>query len=45
MVFHDTVSYYDGVQKPISEFLESHKDYQYENKLNCFGLGIMRKPA
>lgn len=44
MIFHDTVSYYDGVQKPINEFLKTHKTYKYENKNNCNGLGIMRKP-
>lgn len=44
MVFHDTVSFYDGVQKPINEFLKTHK-WPYENKSNCNGLGILRKPA
>lgn len=44
MVFHDTVSCYDGVQKPINEFLKTHK-WSYENKTNCNGLGILRKPA
>jgi predicted O-methyltransferase YrrM len=43
MVFHDTVSFYDGVQKPINEFLKTHK-WPYENKTNCNGLGILRKP-
>lgn len=45
MVFHDTVTCYDGVQKPINQFLKTHKDYKYENKSNCNGLGILRKPA
>lgn len=45
MVFHDTVTFYDGVQRPINEFLKTHKDYKYENKTNCNGLGIMWKPA
>lgn len=45
MIFHDTVSHYDGVQKPINEFLKTHKAYKYENKTNCNGLGILRKPA
>jgi len=44
MVFHDTVTFYDGVQKPINEFLKTHK-WPYENKPNCNGLGILRKPA
>lgn len=44
MVFHDTVSFYDGVQKPINEFLKNNK-WAYENKTNCNGLGILRKPA
>jgi predicted O-methyltransferase YrrM len=53
MVFHDTVSFYDGVQKPINDFLKRHgsryerkpNSWQYENKTNCNGLGILRKPA
>jgi predicted O-methyltransferase YrrM len=45
MVFHDTVSFYDGVQKPITKFLKTHKNWPYENKTNCNGLGILRKPA
>lgn len=44
MVFHDTVSYYDGVQKPINQFLKTHRHWPYENKNNCNGLGILRKP-
>ena len=44
MVFHDTVSFYQGVQKPINEFLKKNK-WPYENKTNCNGLGILRKPA
>jgi len=44
MAFHDTVSCYDGGQKPINEFLKSHP-WPFENKLNCNGLGILRKPA
>lgn len=43
MVFHDTVTYHDGVQKPINEFLETHP-WPYENRKNCNGLGILRKP-
>lgn len=43
MIFHDTVSHYDGVQKPINEFRKTHK-WPYENKSNCNGLGILRKP-
>lgn len=53
MVFHDTVSFHEGVQKPINNFLKAHKalyerrvtGWQYENKTNCNGLGILRKPA
>lgn len=45
MVFHDTVSFFDGVQKPINEFVKTHRDYKYENKTNCNGLGILRKPS
>lgn len=53
MVFHDTVSFHDGVQKPINDFLKKHGchyerkpgGWQYENKTNCNGLGILRKPA
>lgn len=45
MVFHDTVTCYDGVQKAINQFLKTHKTYKYENKTNCNGLGILRKPA
>lgn len=44
MVFHDTVTHYEGVQKPINEFLMINK-WPYENKTNCNGLGIIRKPA
>lgn len=44
MVFHDTTSFYEGVQKPINEFLKTHK-WPYENRTNCNGLGILRKPA
>lgn len=44
MVFHDTVTFYDGVQKPINEFLKLNK-WPYENKTNCNGLGILRKPG
>lgn len=45
MIFHDTVSFSDGVQKPINEFLKTHRAWPYENKNNCNGLGILRKPA
>lgn len=53
MVFHDTVSFYEGVQKPINNFLKKHgsryehkpNGWQYENKTNCNGLGILRKPS
>jgi predicted O-methyltransferase YrrM len=45
MVFHDTVSCYDGVQKPINQFKKKNKDWKYENKTNCNGLGILRKPS
>lgn len=53
MVFHDTVSYHEGVQKPINNFLKTQgalyerkaTGWQYENKTNCNGLGILRKPA
>lgn len=45
MVFHDTVTFHDGVQKPINEFLQSHPGWPYENKTNCNGLGILRKPV
>jgi predicted O-methyltransferase YrrM len=45
MAFHDTMSFYEGVQKPIKAFLKAHKDWSYENKANCNGLGILRKPA
>lgn len=45
MVFHDTVSYHKGVQVPISEFLVTHKGWPYENRKNCNGLGILRKPG
>lgn len=45
MIFHDTVSFYEGVQKPINEFLKTHRSWPYENKTNCNGLGILRKPA
>lgn len=45
MVFHDTVTFFDGVQKPIFEFLATHKNWSYENKPNCNGLGILRKPS
>lgn len=44
MVFHDTVSFYNGVQKPINEFRKTHKDYKYKNYSNCNGLGVLRKP-
>lgn len=45
MTFHDTMTFYDGVQKPINEFLKLHKNYKYENRTNCNGLGILRKPT
>lgn len=45
MVFHDTVSCYDGVQKPINEFRKTRKDWSYENKTNCNGLWILRRPG
>lgn len=45
MVFHDTVSFYDGVQKPINEFLKTRKHWPYENRTHCNGLGILRKPT
>jgi len=45
MVFHDTVTHQEGVQKPIDEFLESHPGWKYENKANCNGLGILYKPS
>lgn len=53
MVFHDTVSFYAGVQKPINNFLtakgcryeQKPNGWQYENKTNCNGLGILRKPG
>lgn len=45
MVFHDTVTFADGVMRPIKEFLDSHPSYAFENHKNCNGLGIMRKPA
>jgi len=45
MVFHDTVTFYDGVRKPINMFLKTHKDWPFENKNNCNGLGILRKPG
>lgn len=45
MVFHDTVSFYDGVYKPIKKFLKLHPTWPFENKTNCNGLGILRKPA
>lgn len=53
MVFHDTISFYEGVQKPINNFLKKHgglyerkpNGWQYENKTNCNGLAILRKPA
>lgn len=45
MVFHDTVSYYEGVYKPIKKFLKAHPGWGMENKTNCNGLGILRKPA
>lgn len=52
MVFHDTVSFYEGVQKPINNFLKKHgalyerkpNGWQYENRKNCNGLAILRKP-
>lgn len=45
MVFHDTTSYYDGVYKPIKKFIKAHLGWTLENKTNCNGLGILRKPA
>ena len=45
MVFHDTVSFYDGVFKPIKKFLKTHLGWTMENKTNCNGLGILRKPG
>jgi len=45
MVFHDTVSYQDGVMRPLQEFLAIHKNYTFEHHPNCHGLGIIRKPA
>lgn len=44
MVFHDTMSYPDGVHKPIKEFLAGHPSYKFDNYQNCHGLGVMRKP-
>lgn len=45
MVFHDTVSCYEGVYKPVKKFLKAHKDWKFENKTNCNGLGILQKPV
>lgn len=45
MVFHDTVSFYEGVFKPIKKFLKAHQGWAFENKTNCNGLGILKKPA
>lgn len=45
MVFHDTVSFYYGVQKPINEFRKIHRSWPYENRTHCNGLGILRKPV
>lgn len=44
MAFHDTVSFPDGVLKPIKEFLADHPDYLFENHAYNHGLGIIRKP-
>lgn len=45
MIFHDTVSYVDGVFRPIKEFLAAHPTYKFDNYQNCNGLGVMMKPA
>lgn len=45
MIFHDTVSFPQGVLKPIQEFLAKHPGYQFENHKNCNGLGILKKPS
>lgn len=44
MVFHDTVSYADGVLRPIQEFLTRHRGYKFDHFKNCNGLGVMKKP-
>lgn len=44
MVFHDTVAFYGGVQRPINQFRNGKKGWAYKNSKNCNGLGILRKP-
>lgn len=44
MVFHDTASFPDGVLRPIQEYLGARSGYVFDNRLNCNGLGIVRKP-
>lgn len=44
MIFHDTVSFPDGVYRPILEFMGGHPKYKFENFQNCNGLGILTKP-
>lgn len=44
MVFHDTVSFHDGVYVPIQEFLSTRSSYRFDNRTNCNGLGIITKP-
>ena len=43
VTFHDTVTYLEGVQKPIDEYLAGHPEYSYFNFSNCHGLGVLTK--
>jgi predicted O-methyltransferase YrrM len=45
-LFHDTVAFKDGVEGPILEYLAAHPgEYEYENRPNNNGLGVLTKLA